>query len=946
MEFGILGPVQARGTDDVPLPGRLQRVLLAVLLTRANQAVPADVLTEALWGERGVSKLYIQVHRLRRALGDPGRLVSEAGGYRLHVEPGELDAQRFEQLVDAGVNAVGNDPEHAAQLLRAARELWRGVPFSDADSPALEGETQRLTDLGLAGMEELYAAELACGRHTAIVGELAEHARAHPLRERLQGLLMLALYRAGRQDRALEVYRDTRRALVDELGQEPGPYLSEVHHHLLTGEPAPDVLPAQLPHDVSGFTGREAELTELSELSELSELDGITRPVLISGTGGVGKTALAVHWAHRVRDRFPDGQLYVDLCGYGPDPPMSPEDVLGGFLRALGVDGTDIPTDPAERAARFRSLLAGRRILVVLDNARTTEQVRPLLPGGPSAQVLVTSRDALAGLVARDGAHRILLDRLSEPDSTSLLRTLAGDRIDDPAATRALVERCARLPLALRIVAELVNERLPGSLAPLAEELADTQRALDVLDAGGDPHTAVRAVFSWSYHKLPPEAARLFRRLGLHPGHDADLNAMTALLDADARTAVTALRRAHLLDEIAPGRYRAHDLLRAYAAELAASTDSATTRTAARVRLYRHYLEVAAIAEDLDTERANLVTIAEHAHHHGMPTATIQLATALRRYFSLGGYHDDALAVFRSSLTAARELGDLQAEGDAYRYIGSVHRRFGQLHQAKDRMRQALTCYERLGSASSRQLQLVNLGTVEIWLGQYADGRRHLQDALDVPDGTRLGRLGALTYLGWLNGLLGDCPTAVDHFRAALEYADPARPRDRIDAEMLLGVTYERAGDHRQAQEHLEEARTIAFQTGNKLIQAFIAPLAVAYWRLGRRDAAFACIEHSLAVATRANERLVGMTVHNSAGELYRLDGDLEQALGHHRTALDIALASSSPYDEAVALQGIGDVRQELGGDGSAYWRQALAVFRRLGCADAGVLEDRLAKGP
>ncbi|WP_427885601.1 BTAD domain-containing putative transcriptional regulator [Kribbella sp. GL6] len=937
MEFGILGPVQARGTDVVPLPGRLQRVLLAVLLTRANQTVPADGLAEALWGEQGVSKLYIQVHRLRRALGDPARLASVAGGYRLRVETGELDAQRFEQLIDDGIGAVSNDPGQAVELLRAARRLWRDVPFSDADSPALAGETQRLTDLALTGLEELYAAELAIGRHTAIVGELAEHAQAHPLRERLQGLLMLALYRAGRQDRALEIYRDIRRILVEELGQEPGPYLSEIHHHILTGEPAPDILPAQLPHDVNGFTGREAEL---------AELDGIARPVLISGTGGVGKTALAVHWAHRVRDRFPDGQLYVDLCGYGPDPPMTPEDVLAGFLRALGVDGTDIPTDREERAARFRSLLAGRRILVVLDNARTTEQVRPLLPGGPSAQVLVTSRDTLAGLVARDGAHRILLDRLSEPDSADLLRALAGDRIDDPAATRALVDHCARLPLALRIVAELINERLPGSLAPLAEELADTQRALDVLDAGGDPHTAVRAVFSWSYHQLPSEAARLFRRLGLHPGHDADLTAMTALLDADARTAVTALRRAHLLDEIAPGRYRAHDLLRAYAAELAASTDSETTRTAARMRLYRHYLQIAATAEDLDAERTNLVTVAEHAHRHGMPTATIQLATALRRYFSLGGYHDDALAVFRSSLTAARELGDLKAEGDAYRYIGSVHRRFGQLHQAKDRMRQALTCYERLGSASTRQLQLVNLGTVEIWLGQYADGRQHLQDALDLPDGSRLGRLGALTYLGWLSRLLGDYPAAADHFRAALGYADPARPRDRIDAEMLLGAMYERAGDYRQAQEHLEQARAIAFQTGNKLIQAFIAPLAVVYWRLGRRDAAFACIEHSLAVATRANERLVGMTVHNSAGELYRLDGNLEQALAQHRTALDIAVASSSPYDEAVALQGIGDVQQQLGGDGPAYWRRALAVFRRLGCADAGVLEDRLAKGP
>ncbi|HET6741983.1 MAG TPA: BTAD domain-containing putative transcriptional regulator [Kribbella sp.] len=929
MEFGILGPVRARGDDDVPLPGRLQRVLLAVLLTRANRSVPADVLAEALWGEPATAKLYLHVHRLRRALADPERLVSVPGGYRLQVAPGELDAERFEALIKDGTDAVGNDPERAVVLLRQAIELWRDVPFSDADSPALAAEAVRLTDLKFGALEELYAAELAAERHLHVVGELAGQAQAAPLRERLQGLLMLALYRCGQQDRALEVYRQTRQALVTELGQEPGPELRDIHADILSGMPTP---PAQLPHDIVGFTGRDTELARLDELLRTP------MPCAITGTGGVGKTALAVRWAHRVRDRFPDGQLYVDLCGYGPEPPMTPDDVLAGFLRELGVDGTDLPADCAERAARFRSLIAGRRILVLLDNARRTEQVRPLLPGDASSVVLVTSRDSLAGLVAREGAHRVQLDPLSDSASTDLLRGLVGHRVDDDgAATQTLVARCARLPLALRIVAELVNARLSGSLADLAVELADAQQALDILDAGGDPQTDVRAVFSWSYHQLPPEAARLFRLLGVHPGPHADVDAMSAMLGADARPSLTILRRAHLIDEIGPGRYRAHDLLRAYAAELVASQDRADART----RLFEHYLQAAKVAVEsgdtgwLDRERTNLVTVAEHAS----PTVAVALAPTLRRYLSLGGYLDDAFAVFRNSLTAARELGDLQAEGDAYRNIGSVHRRFGQLHKAKDRMRQALTCYEQVDSTASRQMQLVNLGTVEIWLGQYAAGRPRLEQALDVPGGSYLGRLGALTYLGWLSRLLGDYPTALEYLHAALEAADPDRPRDRVDAEMVIGTLYERAGDYDRAKVHLERSRSIAFETGNRLIQAFVAPLAHVYWQLGLRDEAFACIEHSLAVATRTNERLVGMIVHNTAGDLYRVDGNAEQALKHHRLALDIAVTSGAPYDEAVALVGIGDVEQ----NGTTYWRQALGIFQRLG-TDVTALERRLAK--
>ncbi|ONI92319.1 hypothetical protein ALI22I_04450 [Saccharothrix sp. ALI-22-I] len=317
--------------------------------------------------------------------------------------------------------------------------------------------------------------------------------------------------------------------------------------------------------DVRGFVGRDAELAELDNLLSTGEAAVISA---VAGTAGVGKTALAVRWAHRVRERFPDGQLYVDLRGYGPDQPVSPEDALAGFLRALDLEGAAIPQDLAERAARFRTLVARSRMLILLDNARTVEQLRPLLPGGSSCFVVVTSRDALAGLVAREGAHRLDLDRLPSEDAHRLLRELLGDRVDaEPGAARALVERCARLPLALRITAELIRSRPTRGLSEFVDELSGQQGALDLLDADGDPHTAVRAVFSWSYRRLDAVAARVFRLLGLHPGHDADDHAAAALAGVslrETRRALDMLRRAHLVDQISDGRYQPHDLLRAY----------------------------------------------------------------------------------------------------------------------------------------------------------------------------------------------------------------------------------------------------------------------------------------------------------------------------------------------------------------------------------------------
>ncbi|MGW3297206.1 BTAD domain-containing putative transcriptional regulator [Streptomyces xiamenensis] len=490
MEFVLLGSMEIRrkdGTEEVS--GRLRRTLLGVLLARAGEAVPVDVLTGALWGEhldeRAGARLQLHVHRLRTVLGDRDRLSFGPDGYRLRTLPGEVDAERFETLTAEGIELAERDPLRAAAVLREALGLWRGELFAGLDVLLLGDWAHRLTERRLAAYEALYTAELASGAGAGggVVAELTALVREHPLRERLHGLLMTALYRSGRRVEALAVYREAREHLVAELGLEPGPELRELERRVLAGEPVgpgrraggPAPLPpAQLPADVPRFTGREAELAALDRLLAGSQITG-SLPVVVAGTAGVGKTALAVHWAHRARARFPDGQLYVDLAGDGPDRPVPPGDALAGFLRALGPEGgTAMPRETAERAARFRTLLDGRRLLVVLDNAHSAEQVRPLLPGGPSCVVLVTSRNPLTGLAVREGAHRLSLERLPPADARVLVRALLGTRaLAEPRAVDTLIERCARLPLALRIAAELARSQPTRTLTELAGELAD-----------------------------------------------------------------------------------------------------------------------------------------------------------------------------------------------------------------------------------------------------------------------------------------------------------------------------------------------------------------------------------------------------------------------------------------------------------------------------------------
>ncbi len=996
----MLGPIEIRrdGLSE-RLSGRLQRTLLAVLLARAGRPVTADVLIDALWGgrldARAGQKLHVHVHRLRRMLGEPDRLSFGAAGYVLRVLPGELDAERFESLVGEASQVARNNPPGAVALLRKALGLWRGTPFAGMDLQVLDDWAHRLTERRLAALETLYDAELACGRDELVVAELTELVRTYPLRERFHGLLMTVLYRAGRQAEALAAYRAVREALVAELGLEPGPELRELERRVLAGEPtegekpaepaetAPRVpIPAQLPVNVRGFVGREAELAELDDL--LSATRPAQAPVVITavaGTAGVGKTALVVRWAHRVRERFPDGQLYVDLRGYGPDQPVSPDEALAGFLRALGVEGAALPQDLAERAARFRTLIAGRRMLIVLDNARTVEQVRPLLPGSPSCFALITSRDALAGLVAREGARRIHLDRLRPADARTLLRELLGERVvAEPQAADMLIDRCARLPLALRIAAELIGPQSALSLAELTGELADRQNALDLLDIDGDPHTAVRAVFSWSYHRLAPAVARVFRLFGLHPGHDTDAPAMAALAGSglrETRRSLDVLLRAHLVDQTSSGRYQPHDLLRAYAADLAAATDTAAEREFALGRLRGHYLHSASAAMDLfaphdyaprpkvsspagqpfafpsydhalrwlHAERANLL----EATRHGAPAYVTQMSETLHLYLRVGGYFDEAITLHVRALRAARAVRDPLAEANARRVLGGTINLTGaSSEQVIDHFQRALTTYQEAGDRALQAAVLSSLGCVYQRKGDLSGALRQFELALTLngPNGNWRVHCAILVNMSRTLRTLGRLEEALHHLQRLLELCKTHGDKSvEANTRCILSDVYTRLGRDAEAFDNVLHGMALARESGYRIIEAHcLAKLGTLHRKRGDVVRALSLHDEALRLARAVGETELMVEALNTLGATHTSAGRPAEALRLHDEALTLATEAGERVAQAHSQASIAEVHARLGQHAlaRAHWGQALDTYDALGLPQAADVSARL----
>jgi tetratricopeptide (TPR) repeat protein len=739
-------------------------------------------------------------------------------------------------------------------------------------------------------------------------------------------------------------------------------------------ETATGPVPRELPPDVYGFTGRCAELDQLDELLVAAAgTPGIGLISAVAGTAGVGKTALAVRWAHQVQQEFPDGCLYVDLRGYDPDRPVRPAEALAGFLRSLGVTGTDVPRDEAERAARFRTLVADRRMLVLLDNARDSDQVRLLLPGGAGCVVVVTSRDALTGLVVRHGARRIGLDPLSLDEAVELLGALVGARVTaEPEAAGALAERCVRLPLALRLVAELAGGRPGTSLADLVAELADAQHRLDRLDAAGEPRTASRAVFSWSYRNLDTATARAFRLLGLFPGREFDVPALAALTGTDlpqARRLLDDLTRAHLVQPAGRGRHRMHDLLRAYAVELA-DEEPVPQRRAALTRLFEQQLHACALAMDLavpfdrarrpvvpdpgwpvprwpdaaaaaawlDLERSNLVAGGVHAAAHGWPDHAALLARLLVRYLDTGAHHHDAEQLYGAVANGAVMHSAAPVDrAHALTSLGIVRWRLGRYQEAADDQEQALDLAADIGDQAERCRALTGLGIVYWQLGRTGRAVECTAQALELyrEAGDRIGQARVLGNLGNMHGRLGNLPVSIEHHLQSLELFraadDPAGMANELAS---LGAMLEELGRYPEALEHLREGLACARRIGYRESEAqTLANLGIVHQRLGRLDEALAHHHEALDLLRDMGDRAGEGYCLGYMGTTYERLGQLAVALEHHRAALRIAGDLGDDHLTAELLNRLGSalLRGPRPGTALRSFRRALTLSRRTG---------------
>jgi DNA-binding SARP family transcriptional activator len=724
-QFEILGPMVIRHDgQSIGLQTPMLRRLTAVLLCRPGQPMTMDSLLDVMWEsdppETARKTVQVYIHRLRRALGDDNRVSRSSSGYALLVKDGEFDAAEFVRLLRSANLAERIDLGQAGETYERAIALWRGRAFEDAlHCGYVAGSARLLEELRLDAHEKYAAAYLRLGRPDRITSALANAVLASPYAEKLRGQLMLAYYRGGRQAEALAEYRDIHRHMNEELGIDPGADLQRLHDQILRNDPALEldgspgsiavrsgpIAPAQLPRRTTDFTGRAKELAELDSLVSATQ-DDSPLIVTIAGMAGVGKTTLAVQWAHNLAKRFPGGQLYVNLRGFDQATVLHPADALRGFLAALGVTPEQIPSALAEQTALFRSKAAGRTMIVLLDNARDPDQVRPLLPGSGRHVVIVTSRAQLTGLVVAEGAHPVLLDVLTEHESWRLLADrLTHSRIAaEEAATRRIIARCSRLPLALAVVAARVLVQQEVSLESMAGSLERVHASLDALDTG-DISTNVRAAFSWSYRSLPTPTARIFRLLGVHPGPTVDavtLANIAELPTAIIEHALLELTEAQLVIEESSQRYGMHDLLRQYAFELLHEVETELERRVALNRLLDFYMATAhgaakaihprRLGVDLPGLRTNVEPVKLTSNETGQEWFAHEFA-ALCRLVELAGesrmedhawriawaISDYAIrqanwprleTVQRSALKSAQRIGHAAGQGYAHRYLG------------------------------------------------------------------------------------------------------------------------------------------------------------------------------------------------------------------------------------------------------------------------------------
>lgn len=981
VEIRLLGPFEVRlAGEQVTVSGDRQRSLLAALALSAGRSVSVDALAGAVWGdelpERVRGSLQTYVMRLRQLLGDTV-IVTTRGGYKLDVDPDRIDAVHFPRLVDAARNT--HDTAQQQQLLAEAVGLWQGDALDGVPSAVLQDEqAPLLVEQYLTAVERQVDLDLATGTGGDWVAELRDLVSRHPLREPLWERLIHALANAGRNAEALAAYADCRAHLVDELGVEPGPGLRQLHLELLDAD-KPDTATAahrpaprnELPRDVGYFTGRD---DELHELLDVARIDTGTTVVIsaIDGMAGIGKTTLAVRAARQLADGYPDGQLWLDLYGHTPGQhPLSPAAGLDRLLRSIGVSGDQVPDGVDERATMWRTQMAGRRALIVLDNALHSEQVQPLLPGAPGCLVLVTSRQRLLDL---DCAQVLSLDVLPEGDAIDLFARAVGDgRVAaEPHATVEVVTLCGLLPLAIRIAAARLRHRPHWTVEALAGKLRDRQGRLAQLHA---ENRDLGAVFDLSYQHLTDELQRLFRLLGLHPGADIDSYAAAALADLSPQVAEAQLQRlvdAHLLREHTPGRYQLHDLLRVFATQLV--TDRGDD---GRARLFDYYVRTAGASMDvllpaerhhrptleplalptpelpdddsatawIDAERSNLLSVAAYAAEHGWHRHTVHLSSILSRYLSRRSLNDDTLVLHTAALESARRVGGGSDEVRVLCSLADLNLRCGDSQNARDHSNRALGIARDIGDRVGECRALKALGMLQGGPSLNAD---YLQQALALARelGDRFIESRASLNLGIELWRLGRRAEAFAHNEHALvvsrESGDSGAEHTALNN---LGNMYALQGDHLQAVDHLEQALSLARRICDRKGQGEILhSLADTYAGSGDQARAARYLQDGLANALDTGNRELEVEILISMGRLAGESGDLPMAIDRHRQAVAVAAELVSVHLRARAHDALGETQHHQGDLESTAeeWRIALGLFEELGVPDADEVRAKL----
>lgn len=969
VDFRILGPVELQvNGQPYSFGSPKERCVLAVLLYELGQPVAIDSLIDRVWGENlpesPRASLYSYLSRLRRNLkratgNDHTLLRSRSGYYALDGDPGAVDLHRFRALrAQARRIGDGGDDIRAAELLREAEQLWRGTPLAGLSGVWAERVRAALEEERLAATMDRIRVELRLGRHTDLVGELADLAALHPFNETLVEHLMIALYRCGRQAEALEAYRQTRRRLLAELGSEPGLGLRNLHQSILNEDPVlvpePVVRPAppsvqanSLPRDNPDFTGRAAELDKLFGWIDSERAQSTVTVVTIGGMAGVGKTTFAVHAAHLLSDRYPN-LFYLGLHAHDPiEEPMDPASGLGILLRTLGVPPERIPATLEERATLWRTQLASRPALVILDDANDPDQIKPLLPGAANCLVLVTCRRRMLEL---PGTSWLPLDVLRSDEAASLFTHVAGpERVRDPAAIARVVSLCGYLPLAIQLAGSRFRSHPTWSTTDLASRLSRSQDHLDEILA---EDREVAASLELSYRYLTNGQQRLLRQLALHPGAEFSVYAAAAASDGslvETEQALEALLDHHLLEELEPGRFTYHDLIREYAWHRAQLDDPGSDRRRTMHRILDYYLCLADRAASIvypfhrridvkltyvpadmpqlsarrdsrkwmDVERVNIFSIIHYAARNGWPLHVSQLACILAKFLDAWGYWHEAVTMHRLAVRAWREVGDSCGEARALTDLCFILGRTGRYAEALECVRDALTIFRDQANRAGEAEALDRMGLILWQSSRYDEAFSHHEQALAIRRSLN-DRRGEADALG--HGAMSLLRTS--RYKEALKYITKALAIYREIGDLRgeghslnnMADAQQRLGFYEEALDRYQQALVISRDLGDRQGEAILFNnIGDVYQRTGRYQDSVQCYREALGVYRDIGDRRCEADALNNIGAAFQGSGQYGEALSNHEKALAIAHEIAEPYQEAKSLWNIGNAHLHYG---------------------------------